>query len=59
MRFLTQLKQLFQSISLWSLETGQAHIISAEEIQELEAEFNSTMVESKEVYTFIEVHQQH
>ncbi|QRD89023.1 hypothetical protein F9C07_2219405 [Aspergillus flavus] len=38
MRFLTQLKQLFQSISLWSLETGQAHIMSAEEIQELEAE---------------------
>lgn len=59
MRFLTQLKQLFQSISLWSLETGQAHIMSAEEIQELEAEFNSTMVELKEVYTFIEVHQQH
>ncbi|KAJ1715580.1 hypothetical protein NYO67_2252 [Aspergillus flavus] len=48
MRFLTQLKQLFQSISLWSLETGQAHIMSAEEIQELEAEFNSTMVELKE-----------
>lgn len=33
--------------------------MSAEEIQELEAEFNSTMVELKEVYTFIEVHQQH
>ncbi|KAB8215397.1 hypothetical protein BDV33DRAFT_208397 [Aspergillus novoparasiticus] len=40
LRFLAQLKRLFQSMSLWSLATSAAHIMSDEKIRELEAGFN-------------------
>ncbi|OGM46914.1 hypothetical protein ABOM_004500 [Aspergillus bombycis] len=40
LRFLAQLKRLFQSLSLWSLATSPAHIMSDEKIRELEAGFN-------------------
>lgn len=40
LRFLAQLKRLFQSISLWSLATSPAHIMSNEKIRELETGFN-------------------
>ncbi|KAE8368221.1 hypothetical protein BDV27DRAFT_168356 [Aspergillus caelatus] len=40
LRFLAQLKRLFQSISLWSLATSPAHIMSDEKIRELETGFN-------------------